>query len=182
MGDFELRLGFSVLVGTAITVGIMLAIYEHTRQPTRDDYRRRNVWLSLSMIGPNALTYVLLAPWWAFVYASVAGLSQADLPVNLMTLAAAFIAADLSYFIEHSSGHRIRLMWSLHHGAHHTSDLYNVPLAYRVSFMTQLVSPLFYVPWVLLGFHPMVVLGFQLFVFHYQAWLHTEKIGRLEQP
>ena len=37
----------------------------------------------------------------------------------------------------------------------------------------------FYLPWILLGFDPILVLGFQLFAFHYQAWLHTETIGPL---
>lgn len=178
--DLALRLGFSVLVGMAITAGILLAILEFkSRRGRRDEYLSRNIWLSLSMIGPNVLTYVVLAPWWAFTYEIASGLTDFSLPVTAATLLAAFVACDFSYFAEHTCGHRVRLFWGLHHGAHHTSDLYNVPLAYRVSFVTQFITPVFYLPWVLLGFHPLVVLGFQLFVFHYQAWLHTEAIGRL---
>ena len=179
VSDFVLRLGFSVLVGTAISAGILLAVLEYYKRRKPDAYLSRNVWLSLSMIGPNVLTYTILAPWWAFAYQQAAGLTQFSWPVTTGTLAAAFVVCDLSYFTEHSCGHRFRFLWGLHHGAHHTSDLYNVPLAYRVSFMTQFVTPVFYLPWVLLGLHPLVVLGFQLFVFHYQAWLHTEQIGRL---
>ena len=47
-----------------------------------------------------------------------------------------------------------------------------------------LISPAFYLPWVLLGLPAVLVLGFQLACFHYQAWLHTELVGplKLSQP
>lgn len=125
------------------------------------------------------LMYVVVAPWWAFVYQNIAEWTPRTIAIDAVSLLAAFVACDLSYYVEHRCGHQIRILWRLHHGTHHHSDLYNVPLAYRVNFLTQLTTPLFYLPWLLLGFHPLVILGFQLFVFHYQAWIHTETIGRL---
>ena len=180
MTDFHLRIGFSILVGLAITVGVVIALKEYS------DARRvgrpidsRNIRLSLSAIGPNFATYILVAPWWAMVYQFVSASAAQTLPINIATLALAFVACDLSYYIEHRCGHQVRFLWRLHHGTHHTSHVYDVPLAYRVNFINQFLSPLFYIPWLLLGLHPLVVLGFQLFVFHFQAWLHTESIGRL---
>ena len=180
MTELELRLGFSVLVGLAITAGVGLAIREYA--VARRAGRRsgdKNVRVSLSAIGPNVVTYVLIAPWWAIVYQHVAAHAPQTLPMNLATFGLALLACDLSYYIEHRCGHRIRFLWRWHHGTHHTADVYNIPLAYRVSFFNQFTSPLFYIPWLLLGLNPLVVLGFQLFVFHYQAWIHTETVGRL---
>lgn len=180
MSDFSLRLGFSVLVGLAITAGLMLAAWEYLGRPAEPNaHTNRNVKLSLSTLGPNVFMYVVLAPWWAFVYQQMAAFTPRDVAINAASLLAAFVACDLSYYVEHRCGHRIRILWRLHHGTHHGSDLYNIPLAYRVNFLTQFTTPLFYLPWLLLGFHPMVILGFQLFVFHYQAWIHTERIGQL---
>ena len=178
--DFQLRIGFSLLVGLAITVGVVIAIKEYV--DARRDKRPidgRNIRLSLSAVGPNFITYVLVAPYWALVYQFVAGSVTTTLPINFATLALAFIVCDLSYYVEHRCGHQLRFLWRLHHGTHHTSHVYNIPLAYRVNFVNQFLSPLFYIPWLLLGLHPLVVLGFQLFVFHFQAWLHTESIGKL---
>lgn len=153
---------------------------EHVgRRRNNDQSARLNIRLSLSAIGPNVLMYMFLAPWWALVYQQVAAGVSRSIAINATSILAAFVVCDLSYYIEHRCGHRFRILWRLHHGTHHNSELYNVPLAYRVSFINQFFTPLFYLPWLLLGFHPMVVLGFQLFVFHYQAWLHTESIGQL---
>ena len=125
------------------------------------------------------MTYVVLAPWWALVYQQVAATTTRELSVTLASLAMAFVACDLSYYVEHRCAHRFRILWRMYHGTHHTSDLYNIPLAYRVNFVNQFFAPIFYLPWLLLGVEPVVVLGFQLFVFHYQAWIHTESVGRL---
>lgn len=180
VSEFSLRLGFSVLIGLAITAGITLAIWEYVGRPGLwNEHSRRNVKLSLSALGPNILTFVVLAPGWAFVYQQAAAFTQYSIATNAASLFAAFVACDFSYYVEHRCGHRIQFLWRLHHGTHHHSDLYNVPLAYRVSFLTHVTTPLFYIPWLLLGFHPLLIVGFQVFVLHYQAWIHTETIGRL---
>ncbi len=180
VSDFALRMGFSALVGLAITAGIVLAAREYieARRGGRP-IDGKNIRLSLSAIGPNLATYILVAPWWAIAYQSVAASAPQTLPINAASLLMAFVACDLSYYIEHRCGHQLRFLWRAHHGTHHTGDVYNIPLAYRVNFVNQFLSPLFYIPWLLLGLHPLVVLGFQLFVFHFQAWIHTETIGRL---
>jgi sterol desaturase/sphingolipid hydroxylase (fatty acid hydroxylase superfamily) len=178
--EFSLRIGFAVLTALAITVAFALAAWEYFGRPRPWSERaRQNLKVSLSAIGPNVATFLLVAPWWAIVYFQAADYAQRNIEVTLLSLTGAFIACDFSYYIEHRCGHKIRLLWRLHHGAHHHSDLYNIPLAYRVSFLTQFTSPIFYIPWLLLGFHPLLIVGFQVVVLHYQAWIHTELIGQL---
>jgi sterol desaturase/sphingolipid hydroxylase (fatty acid hydroxylase superfamily) len=180
VSEFSLRVGFSVLIGLVITAGLILAIFEYVgRSRLKDGYPFDSVKLSLSALGPNLVTFVVLAPYWATVYLQVGEFVPRSIPISGLSLFAAFMACDLSYYVEHRCGHQIRLLWRLHHGTHHHSDLYNVPLAYRVSFLTQVTAPLFYIPWLFLGFHPLLIVGFQVFVLHYQAWIHTETIGRL---
>lgn len=175
-----MRLGISVLIAAAITAALVIAAIE-VYDARRKGHRRLSLdsRLSLSTIPPNVVMYVVLAPWWAFVYQQLTAFGGAPLAVNATTLAAAFIACDLSYYVEHRSAHQIGILWRLYHATHHSGAVFHIPLAYRVNFLNQLVAPLFYLPWVLLGFDPLLIIGFQLFVFHYQAWLHTEKIGRL---
>jgi sterol desaturase/sphingolipid hydroxylase (fatty acid hydroxylase superfamily) len=178
--EFSLRLGFSILVGFAIAAGFVLFAWEHIGHPQRwTASARRNMRLSLSALGPNILMFLVIAPWWALVYFQVAAWAPRTVELSAVSVVAAFIACDLSYYVEHRCGHRIRFLWRLHHGTHHHSDLYNIPLAYRVNFLTQITTPVFYIPWLLLGFHPLLIVGFQVFVLHYQAWIHTETIGQL---
>lgn len=180
MTEFSLRIGFAVIIAAVITAGLSLGIWEYVKYArSSDGYPANSAKLSLSAVGPNILTFLVLAPYWGFVYFQVAEIAPRNIPIGVVSLLAAFMACDLSYYIEHWCGHRIRLLWRLHHGTHHYSSLYNIPLAYRVSFLTQLTAPLFYIPWLFLGLHPLLVVGFQVFVLHYQAWIHTETIGRL---
>lgn len=177
--EYSLRLGFSVLVGLSITAGFVLLVWEYLSYPGRWRAARRNMLLSLSALGPNFLTFLIIAPYWAVVYFTLAEWVPRTIELSAISVAAAFVACDLSYYVEHRCGHKVRFLWRLHHGTHHHSDLYNIPLAYRVNFLTQLTTPLFYIPWLIVGFHPLLIVGFQVFVLHYQAWIHTESIGRL---
>lgn len=121
-----------------------------------------------------------MAPVWMAIYTTAASFSVATLPVSVPIVLLALIAADLSYYWEHRCAHRVSVLWILYHAFHHSGDTYTAATAYRVSFLNQLLAPAFYVPWVLIGFHPLIIVGVQLFVFHYQAWVHTEMIGRLK--
>ena len=67
----------------------------------------------------------------------------------------------------------------LYHAMHHSSPDYTVATAYRVSFLNQFVAPLFYLPCVIAGFEPLLVVGLQVFAIHYQAWVHTRAIGQM---
>ncbi|MGI9270717.1 MAG: sterol desaturase family protein [Woeseiaceae bacterium] len=180
MTELSLRIVLSALIGLAITAGVSIAIWEYNdRARLTKSYSLQSMKLSLSALGPNVMTFLVLAPYWTLVYQQVGAFAPRSLEIGGASLLAAFVACDLSYYVEHRFGHKFKILWRLHHGTHHHSDLYNVPLAYRVSFLTQFTAPLFYIPWLLLGFHPLLIVGFQIFVLHYQAWIHTERIGRL---
>lgn len=180
MSEFSLRLGFAVLTAVPTTAAFVLVVWEYFGRPRPwGKHARQDLQLSLSTVGPNVATFLLVAPWWVIVYLQVAEMAPHSMELSVLSLIGAFFACDFSYYVEHRCGHKIRLLWRLHHGTHHNSDLYNTPLAYRVSFLTQLTTPVFYIPWLLLGFHPLLIVGFQVFVLHYQAWIHTEMIGQL---
>lgn len=180
--DLVLKLAMSGVIGAAITAGLAVAIAELRWMSTSGRLTRENVakmLQSLSPLLPNIIVSALMVPVWAATYAAASVLSPMDLPVNAGSVLLAFLAADLSYYWEHRCAHRIRPLWALYHAMHHSSDAYTVATAYRVSFLNQLLAPAFYLPWIILGFEPLLIIGFQLLAFHYQAWLHTELIARL---
>lgn len=176
------KLALSVLVAGAMTAGIVVAVLEWRwlRGTGRLGARTiREMLLSLSVLPPNALVATALAPAWYAVYVTASEFALWQIGHAPVAILAAFLAADFSYYLEHRCAHKVRPLWRLYHAIHHSSDRYTVATAYRISFLTQLLSPAFYIPWILLGFDPLLIAGFSLFAFHYQAWIHTEMVGSL---
>lgn len=177
------RLFLSCLIAGAITAGILVARAEWKWLKSRGTLTREAVCkmgLSLSALPPNVLVTILMTPVWHAVYSQAATYSIASLPLEIWVVPAALLAADFSYYWEHRCAHRVAPLWALYHAYHHTADTYTVAVAYRVSFLNQFLAPAFYLPWILLGIDPLLMIAMQLFVFHYQAWIHTELIGRLK--
>jgi sterol desaturase/sphingolipid hydroxylase (fatty acid hydroxylase superfamily) len=176
------RLGISAVIGVCVAAGLVIGIEEiywlrHRRQLDRT--RVREMLLSLSPLPVNVAVTLAMMGVWALLYTQAHELAVWSLPINAATIACALVAVDLSYYWEHRCAHRLTWLWGLYHAIHHSSADYTIATAYRVSCINQIFSPAFYLPWVLLGFHPLLIIGWQLVAFHYQAWLHTEMIGPL---
>ena len=177
-----LAIALSLAIAAAITGGLMTWAVElkWLRRTGRwDADARRETWLSLSPLPINAIGTLLLGVWWNGVYRDAHAWAPAELPLTPLTVVAAFFAVDFSYYWEHRCAHRVPLLWSLYHEIHHSSDRLTVATAYRVSLLNQLLAPAFYLPCLVLGFPTILVVGFQLLATHYQAWTHTEAVGRL---
>ncbi len=101
-----------------------------------------------------------------------------QIPVNVWTTLICLILVDFIYYWEHVIEHRVRILWS-YHSIHHSSPIYNYTTAMRVSFIDNLVTWIFYLPAIIIGFHPYIVLLCFFLVLSYQFWLHTELIGKL---
>lgn len=97
------------------------------------------------------------------------------LPVSGWTIFAAVLLVDLVHYWTHRWEHTVRLLWA-HHSVHHSSPVYNYSTALRVAAFRVFFDAIYYAPLILLGLHPIVVLGALLLVAVYQTWLHTELI------
>ncbi len=88
---------------------------------------------------------------------------------------------DLTYYIHHRISHRVPFLFAIHE-THHTSKVYNILVAARVPWI-DFTSFVFWIPLVLLGFHPAVVMMQHALNMTYNLFLHTElvrKMGFLE--
>ena len=101
-----------------------------------------------------------------------------QIPVNGWTLLLAILVIDFLYYWEHRWEHEIRLLWS-YHSIHHSSPIYNYTTALRVSFIDSFVTWVFYIPAIVMGFHPVIVLLAIIFILTYQFWIHTELIRKM---
>lgn len=102
---------------------------------------------------------------------------------SLLSFIALFLLQDFFYYWFHRGSHRIRYMWASH-VVHHSSERLNLSTAFRQSF-TYPISGMwvFWVPIVLIGFEPELVLGSVLLSLAYQFFVHTQvvpKLGLLE--
>jgi len=100
-----------------------------------------------------------------------------------LSFLALFFLQDFFYYWFHRGSHRIRFMWASH-VVHHSSEKLNLSTAFRQSFTYPISGMwLFWVPIVLIGFEPELVLGSVLLSLAYQFFVHTQlvpKLGPLE--
>lgn len=149
-------------------------------------YRRRlnkprilEMLASYSPFIPAIIVEALTVTALIALYYAVYNLVPWEIPVTAWSVLLAVLLVDFVYYWEHRWAHNIRVLWALYHSVHHSSSDYNLGTAFRVSFVDQFFSPLFYLPLVALGFHPALVLSGLVFMLAYQTWIHTEMIGKL---
>ena len=87
---------------------------------------------------------------------------------------------DLAYYWFHRVTHVSRFFWASH-VVHHSSTHFNLSTALRQTWVPMTYLP-FWLPLLLLGFPPWMVLLAQSWSLIYQFGLHTERIGRLPRP
>jgi len=91
---------------------------------------------------------------------------------------AAMLLVDHQYYWYHRFSHRVNIGWATH-VVHHQSEEYNLAVALRQPWFSQVYSWLFYLPLALLGFPALVwATAFALNLL-YQFWIHTRLIDRL---
>lgn len=113
------------------------------------------------------------AMYWAMQFQIV------SLPVTVATVVLCFIANDLRFYVHHRLAHRVRWPWAMH-VVHHSSQHYNYSVALRQAWTKHFSGMLLlYVPLVIIGFDPAVILFVALVNSSYQFLLHTETIGKL---
>ncbi len=105
-------------------------------------------------------------------------LTPLSIPVNGWTWALAILVADFSYYWMHRIEHENRILWA-NHSVHHSSEDYNLTIAFRLSIIESAIEWIFLVPMVLVGFTPFQAIIGMVLVAQFQSWIHTERIGKL---
>lgn len=120
---------------------------------------------------------ILAAIAWAYFH--VAPIALFHVPTNFATGLVCLLAADFIYYWEHRAEHEVNALWSLYHAVHHSADHFDQTVAQRVSFISNLLKPMYYRPLALLGFHPLLIFASIALTQTWQQWIHTETIGKL---
>jgi len=165
-----------------LTIALEIALDARRRVPEEQRwYRFRDAITSLACgVGQQVLAVAAIgavqlgAYVWLFEHARLTTLPTASVAV----WAAGFLLLDLGYYAYHRASHRINVLWAMH-VVHHQSEEYNLTTALRQSWLTALVSWVFYAPMALLGFPPLVFVLCLTANTLYQYWIHVRGVGRL---
>jgi sterol desaturase/sphingolipid hydroxylase (fatty acid hydroxylase superfamily) len=151
---------------------------------SRKGYDTAAAMATLGVAAGNLLAGALTSLALAGVYGLAWSLAPIRWPLNdWRTWAVGLCLVEFAYYWFHRLSHEVRWLWATH-AVHHTPEQMTLLSAVRLGW-TSLFSGgwLVYLPVVLAGFDPRLVLGLLALDLHYQFFLHTEapiRLGPLE--
>ena len=88
-----------------------------------------------------------------------------------------FVLEDLCFYTFHRASHRVRFLWASH-VTHHSSRHFNLTVAFRQTWVP-FTAVIFWIPLLLIGFDPLMVMTVQFVSLSYQELLHTQLVPSL---
>ena len=172
---------FPDMVPLAIPIFLTLLAIEVVlwRITGRGSYETRDTAASLTMGLGNSIVGGTMVALIYGAFSAVHSIAIFDIGFQWWAFVLCFFAEDLCYYIYHRVSHERRWFWASH-VVHHSSQHYNLSTGLRQSW-THFMSMgfVFWLPLMLIGFPPEMVLFFHGVSLIYQFWFHTELIDRL---
>lgn len=171
---------FGALKGFGLVMLLAVALETLWRLRTGRGYDRADALATLGVAGGNLIFGVLNGAAIGAVFTAVWAVAPVRWPIaDWRTWAVGFLAVEFAYYWFHRFSHEIRWLWASH-VVHHSAEQLTLLSAIRLGW-TNLLSGgwLVYLPLVLAGFDPRLVLGLLMLNLRYQFFLHTEAVGRL---
>lgn len=97
--------------------------------------------------------------------------------LNWWTIIPCYLIFDLSSYWSHRISHQQRFWWATH-VVHHSSENYNLTVSFRLSWMQNL-KLVFFIPVMVISFHPIIFFVTSQIAVLFQFWVHTEYIRRM---
>lgn len=143
-------------------------------------YPWRESGISLAIAGGHHLSQLLAQGMFAGLYLYCWDHRLQTVPLNTAWgLLSLFLGVEFVYYWEHRLSHTVRWFWATH-AVHHSPNELTLSSAFRLGWTGPVSgTALFFLPLILLGFHPLAIataLGVNLL---YQFWLHTQLVPPL---
>lgn len=171
----EILLLFSLPVYLIIIpMEIVLSNFRHRRFYTFRE-TMMNIYLNLLNTGIDLLLRLLIG------FAVLNFFFRFHIPLHLppvvywMTL---LLGQDFLFWLEHYVDHNVRIFWAVH-VTHHSSNEYNFSTGFRSSVLMPVYKYFYFIPLVLLGFHPLDVIFMYSVTQIYGILVHTQAIKKL---
>jgi sterol desaturase/sphingolipid hydroxylase (fatty acid hydroxylase superfamily) len=164
---------------------LMLALIEYLWR-TRIAKRGYDWRASLGSFGVAFVQFAikpLTAGFVASIFMAVHALAPITLPLSDWRVwVAAFFAVEFTYYWFHRASHMVNWFWATH-AVHHSANEMTLPAAIRLGWTGQVTGAwVFFLPLILIGFPPVLVVGLLGANLIYQYSLHTEAAGKLWAP
>ena len=174
----ELATVYVVMLPLVLVIALAEGIWLSRSRPEGYDWKAWGCSLA-DVAGRRALLlipYTLTAPYLTWAWDHRLFTQPLDSIGSFLLL---FIGLEFFYYWYHRSSHTMRWFWASH-SVHHSPNQLTLASAYRLGWFSRMTgATVFFVPLVLLGFTPTVVLTALLLNLLYQFWLHADWIPRL---
>jgi sterol desaturase/sphingolipid hydroxylase (fatty acid hydroxylase superfamily) len=177
-----LQLDFNIVLWIAAPILISLVILEwvYSYRKKIESYESKDFFASLSVgfvnLVLNGLQKVGLYTVILFFY----NLVPWGIPHTWWSYILCFFVLDFFRYWAHRIAHEQRFLWTTH-VVHHSSKKYNLSVGFRLSWI-QNIKIIFFLPVIMMGFHPVVFFIIHQIEVLYQFWIHTEYIKKLPKP
>lgn len=149
------------------------------RLPENANYHFNEVLCNFMLAGMHQLSDLVTGLLIANLYIWLFGWRMFDIDMNLASFVLLMVLQDFFYYWFHRGSHRIRWMWAAH-VVHHSSERMNFSTAFRQSLMYPFAGMwLFWVPLVMIGFEPSLVIFAVLLNLSLQFFVHTQWVRTL---
>ena len=89
-----------------------------------------------------------------------------------------FFLEDFAFYIEHRIDHYCRVFWAVH-VTHHSSEEFNLTTGFRSSVFQPVYRFVYFIPIVLMGFHPIDIVFMYSITQTYGILVHTKYINKM---
>ncbi|MCR9013586.1 sterol desaturase family protein [Aquiflexum sp. XJ19-11] len=144
----------------------------------KEVFSSRESLANLGIFIGNTLLKPLSLAWKYFALGWVESFQFLSIPTNFFTIVLTFLVTEFGFYWYHRLSHEVPLLWTLHH-THHSGMKMNLSTAVRLNWIGTFLSPLIYVPFVLLGFSADLIIVSLLVNLFFQYFLHTEAVRKL---
>lgn len=145
----------------------------------KEKYLLKDTFTSIAMgIGTVIIDTAFTKSIVLFIYDFFSKFAIFKIEMNLFSFVAILFAEDFCYYWFHRIGHESRFFWASH-VVHHSSEEYNLSTAVRQTWTGTIINTVFWIPLILIGFPPIMVMIQQSISLIYQFFIHTETVGKL---
>lgn len=148
-----------------------------SRREEKHLYEKKDSIGSIAVGVGNVLINTVLKVFIFYLFVWIYNLIPWRMHLNWWTFIPCYLIFDLSSYWAHRISHQQRFWWATH-VVHHSSEQYNLTVSFRLSWMQNL-KLVFFIPILMIGFHPVIFFVASQIAVLFQFWVHTEYIGKL---
>ncbi len=176
------NLDFTTVIWFAAPIMFSFVLLEFLlgRKRYKNLYSGKDFFASLSIGLGNLVLNGLMKVGMFMVFLFFYNLTPLHIPHTWWSYVLCLVVLDFCRYWAHRIAHEQRFWWSTH-VVHHSSEHYNLSVSFRLSW-TQNLKIIFFLPVILMGFHPLVFFIVHQIEVLYQFWIHTELIRKLPKP